>query len=84
MPCKVSKDGIIPKNAPALPPECFGLISSVKAYEIHTVEAAVHGDKREAYLALLANPLGPQANEIGKVLDDLLETNKAYLPQFWG
>lgn len=82
MPCKVSGDGILPKNAAPLPPICFGLISAVKAYEIHTVEAAVHGDKKEAYLALLANPIGPQASDINKVLDDLLETNKAYLPQF--
>ncbi|MFN2152548.1 MAG: hypothetical protein ACK2T5_13175 [Anaerolineales bacterium] len=48
-----------------------------------TVEAAVHGDRKAAYEALLANPLGPTADQVQPVLDDLLETHKAHLPQFW-
>jgi 6-phospho-beta-glucosidase len=55
----------------------------VKAFELLTVEAAVHGDRRAAYQALLAHPLGPSADRVGSVLDDLLETNRHYLPQFW-
>jgi alpha-galactosidase/6-phospho-beta-glucosidase family protein len=48
-----------------------------------TAEAAVTGNREVAYQALLANPLGPPADQIQTVLDDLLETNRAYLPQFW-
>jgi 6-phospho-beta-glucosidase len=66
-----------------LPPVCFGLLAQVKAYELLTAEAAVHGDRDAAYQALLAHPLGPQADQVQVVLDDLLETHRAYLPQFW-
>jgi 6-phospho-beta-glucosidase len=48
-----------------------------------TVEAAVHGDRNAAYQALLAHPLGPQADQVQAVLDDLLETNRRWLPQFY-
>jgi len=59
------------------------LISAVKMYELLTVEAAVHGDRNAAYQAMLVHPLGPRANKINEVLDDLLETNKQWLPQFF-
>jgi len=52
-------------------------------YELLAVEAAVHGDRNAAYQAMLAHPLGPQADKVQEVLDDMLETNKPYLPQFW-
>jgi 6-phospho-beta-glucosidase len=56
----------------------------VKAYELLAVEAAVHGDRDAAYAALLAHPLGPSADRVQAVLDDMLETNRPHLPQFWG
>jgi 6-phospho-beta-glucosidase len=59
------------------------LIAQVKAYEILTAEAAVTGDHNTAYKALLAHPLGPQANRIEAVLEDLLETHRQYLPKFF-
>jgi 6-phospho-beta-glucosidase len=59
------------------------LLSAVKAYELLTVEAAVHGDLQAAYQALLAHPLGPRADKVQAVLDDLLETHREHLPQFW-
>jgi 6-phospho-beta-glucosidase len=83
MPCKVTRAGIQPLPADPLPLACFGLISQVKTYEILTAEAAVTGDRNLAYQALLAHPLGPPADQIHAVLDDLLETNRAYLPQFF-
>jgi 6-phospho-beta-glucosidase len=82
MPCRVARSGIEPIPARPLPPACFGLLAHVKSYELLTVEAAVHGDRDAAYQALLAHPLGPPADRIQAVLDDLLETNRAYLPQF--
>jgi len=83
MPCRVDGEGIHPLPAEPLPPVCFGLLAHVKSYEILTVEAAVHGDRDAAYQALLAHPLGPSADRVQAVLDDLLETNREYLPQFW-
>ena len=83
LPARVDKSGIHPLPAAALPMAEFGLVSAVKMYELLTVEAAVHGDRKAAYEALLVNPLGPKADKIQAVLDDLLETNKAHLPQFF-
>jgi 6-phospho-beta-glucosidase len=83
MPCKVDRKGIHPLPAEPLPPACFGLLAQEKSYELLTVEAAVHGNRNAAYQALLAHPLGPKADKIQTVLDDLLETHRAYLPQFW-
>ncbi len=83
MPAKISRKGVEPLPADPLPPVCFGLIAQIKAFELLTIEAAVHGDRKAAYQALLAHPLGPKADKIEEVLEDLLETNKPYLPQFW-
>ena len=83
MPCRVSRAGIHPLPADPLPPACFGLLAQVKMYELLTVEAAVHGDRRAAYQALLTHPLGPSADRVQTVLDDLLATHRSYLPQFW-
>lgn len=83
MPAQVKKSGITPLPAEPLPPACFGLIAQIKAFELLTVEAAVHGDREAAYQALLAHPLGPTADKIQAVLDDMLEIHRENLPQFW-
>jgi 6-phospho-beta-glucosidase len=83
MPCRVDRSGVHPLPAEPLPLVCFGLLSQVKAYELLTVAAAVHGDRNLAYQALLAHPLGPSADQIQVVLDDLLKTHRTHLPQFW-
>jgi len=83
IPSTVRKSGIAPIPTEPLPLSQFGLISAVKAYELLTVEAAVHGDRDAAYQALLAHPIGPKADQVQAVLDDMLETHKEHLPQFW-
>jgi 6-phospho-beta-glucosidase len=83
IPSTVNRKGIVPIPAEPLPTACFGLIAQVKAYELLTVEAAVHGDRDAAYQALLVHPLGPKADKVQAVLDDMLETHRAHLPQFW-
>jgi 6-phospho-beta-glucosidase len=83
IPATVKRTGITPIPTEPLPVACFGLIAAVKAYELLTVEAAVHGDRQAAYQALLVNPLGPKADKAQAVLDDMLETHREHLPQFW-
>jgi 6-phospho-beta-glucosidase len=83
MPARVGRDGFSPLPAEPLPPAVFGLLAQVKSYEILTAEAAVSGDRDLAYQALLANPLGPPADKVTAVLEDLLQTHKTYLPRFW-
>jgi 6-phospho-beta-glucosidase len=82
LPCRVGRAGITPLPAAPLPAACFGLLAHVKAYELLTVEAAVHGDYDAAYQALLAHPLGPPAAQAQEVLDEMLAINRAWLPQF--
>jgi 6-phospho-beta-glucosidase len=82
LPAKVDAKGVHPLPADPLPAACFGLVAQIKMYELLTVEAAVHGDKNAAYQALLAHALGPKADKVQDVLDDMLQTNKQWLPQF--
>ncbi len=83
LPALVDRSGIHPLPAQPLPEACFELLSRVKAFELLTVEAAVHGDRQAALQALLAHPLGPTAENAGEVLEDLLATNRQWLPQFF-
>ncbi|MGG7178171.1 6-phospho-beta-glucosidase [Clostridium paraputrificum] len=62
--------------------DAVGLIHSVKSYEIATVDAAVNGNKERALIALVNNPLIPSIDIAKKLLEELLEINKSYLPQF--
>lgn len=84
LPALVDADGIHPLPSTPLPATCFGLISQVKMYELLTVEAAVHGDRNSMYQALLTHPLGPSADKVETVMEDMLEINKQWLPQFFG
>jgi 6-phospho-beta-glucosidase len=83
LPARVDRLGIHPIPADPLPAACFGLIAQVKMYELLTVEASVHADRTAAYQALLTHPLGPAADQVQAVLDDMLETNRAWLPRFF-
>jgi 6-phospho-beta-glucosidase len=84
LPARVGGSGLRPLPAAPLAGAPAALVAAVKAYELLVVEAAVRGDRRAAREALLAHPLGPEADEAGVVLDDLLETNRELLPRFFG
>jgi 6-phospho-beta-glucosidase len=84
LPARVNRDGIRALPAEPLPPACFGLLAAVKSYELLTADAAMTGDRQKAYQALLVHPLGPPADRVAEVLDDMLETNRQYLPRFFG
>jgi 6-phospho-beta-glucosidase len=83
MPARVGRSGVKPLAARPLVGAPAGLVAAVKAYELLAVEAAVHGDRRAAREALLAHPLGPSADQVGPLLDDMLLANRALLPRFF-
>jgi len=83
IPCQINAKGVFPMPISPLPPECESLVSTVKAYEIFTVQAAVEGNRIAAYKALLTHPLGPAADKITPFLKDMFEINKPYLPNFF-
>jgi 6-phospho-beta-glucosidase len=57
-------------------------MQAVKAYEELTIEAGVKGNYYTALQALTIHPLVPSATVAKKILDDILEQNKEYLPQY--
>ena len=83
LPCRVNNTGIQALPAEPLPLVCESLVARVKAYEKLTVQAAVEGDRLAAYQALLAHPLGPSADKISALLQEMLEINREYLTNFF-
>jgi len=83
LPARVDARGVHPLTASALSGAPAGLVAQVKEYELLVVEAAVKGDRRSLREALLAHPLGPEADRVKAVADDILATNREYLPQFF-
>jgi 6-phospho-beta-glucosidase len=81
--CIVNASGIRPLTFGSLPKSVWGLVSAVKNYESLTVEAAVTGDRDTALLALLAHPLIMDYDLAKPMLEELLEANRKYLPQFY-
>lgn len=65
-----------------LSPKISGLLQQVKAYEQLAIEAAVHGSYDDALMALSNNPLVPDIGRAKSILDEMLEYNAPYLPQF--
>jgi len=82
--CLVGAGGIRPLALGEVPAAVRGLVAAVKNYEQLAVEAAVTGDRRTALLALLAHPLVRDYDLARPLLDDLLEANRPFLPQFFG
>ncbi len=84
IPTKITREGFHP-----CPVEHFNnahiqdMMRTVKAYEKHTVNAALTGDKDEALYALAINPLIGDVEVAKKCLDEMLESNRKYLPQFF-
>ena len=83
IPARIHADGAHAGDFAPLAPELLGLVQQVKAYERLTVQAAVHGDRKAALKALLANPLVGRWNVATMLLDALLEANRQHLPRFF-
>ncbi|WP_027340769.1 6-phospho-beta-glucosidase [Halonatronum saccharophilum] len=78
----VDSTGAHPITVGKLPPTIYGLIQSVKAYEELSVEAGVSGDYGLSLQALALHPLIPSVKVAKGLLDEIIEQNRDYLPQF--
>jgi 6-phospho-beta-glucosidase len=78
----VNAAGIHPLASPKLPGHMMSKIYAAKEYEKLAVEAAVTGSYHAALEALVANPLINSYYNAKGALDELLVTQKDYLPQF--
>ena len=83
VPCVVGANGVTPLSMGRLPESIRALCQQAKSWESATVKAAVSGSKRDAYLAMLQNPLVPDYPTAVKLVDEMLEAHKQYLPQFF-
>lgn len=81
--CVIGKDGATPLQDADVPESVLGLIQQVKTYERFTMEAAINGDRTKALLAFLNNPLVHDVRDARMALDEMLEANKEYLPNFF-
>lgn len=80
--CLVNKRGMAPIHKAYVPKPCWGIIAEVKNYEMLAVEAAYEGNVTKMKQALLAHPLVREYSIIEKLVPELLEGSKDYLPQF--
>jgi len=80
--CIVGSYGATPLSVGHMPPQARGLLQQLKSFEILTIEAGVTGDYTTALQALAANPLVPHGKIAKQLLDEILEVNAEYLPQF--
>lgn len=81
--CVVTAQGPIPLPPQRVPEPIKGLLHAVKTYESLTIEAAVQGDRGIALQAMVHHPLVPSVAVAKLLLDEMLEANRAYLPQFF-
>ncbi len=78
----VKADGIRPMKADPLPAVARGLVVTMKEYERLTIEAAQKRDRGLLLKALIIHPLIPSFDVAKALLQDVLEVNSPYLPEF--
>lgn len=79
----ITKDGPLPIAIGELPLPIVGLVQQLKAFEILTTNVAVSGNYDEALVAMTINPLVQSEITARKILDEMLEAHREYLPQFF-
>jgi len=84
LPSVINAGGIFPLHIPEIPRAVWGLVAAVKNYEQLAVEAAVTGNRETALLALMAHPLVGDYDVARPMLNEMLEANRSFLPQFFG
>lgn len=85
VPVCVDHEGFKPVFVGALPPQCSALTHLSATVEEMTVEAALTGDPRLVYHAVANSPLTAAVlslAEIKQMVNEMLEQNQGYLPQF--
>ena len=81
--CVITADGPMPIAIGELNPRINGSIQIIKSFEQMVCEASMSGDRDLAIYALSANPLCSSARIAEAVVNEMLEANKEYLPQFY-
>ncbi len=85
VPVWASRKGLEPVHVGALPPQCAALTNILAQTEEMAVEAALTGNPRLVFHAIANDPLTAAVlslREIKEMVDEMLEKNRPYLPQF--
>jgi 6-phospho-beta-glucosidase len=83
VPCVIGAHGVTPLHMGYLPETIRALCQQAKAWESWTVEAGVTGSRQAALMAMMVNPLVPSFEVARALVDEMLEANRDYLPQFF-
>ena len=83
VPCLVGAHGATPLVMGHFPESIRALAVQVKAWESAVVKAGISGLHRDAVLAMLQNPQVPDYPTANKLVNEMLEAHKQYLPQFF-
>jgi 6-phospho-beta-glucosidase len=83
VPCVIGAHGVTPLSMGPLPETIRPLCQQAKAWESATVRAGVTGSIRDARLAMMLNPLVPSFEVACGLVDEMLDANRDYLPQFF-
>ena len=79
----IGKDGAVPVPvAPTWNRHIVSLMTSVKAYEKYTVEAAITGDDLKSYNAMMVHPLIGDFANARACYEEMKNAHREYLPQF--
>jgi Alpha-galactosidases/6-phospho-beta-glucosidases, family 4 of glycosyl hydrolases len=82
VPGTISAEGITGEAVGELPRGISELLHREVSASQLCIDAVVHGDKDLALQSLLLDPVVDDINTARLILSDILETNKAWLPQF--
>ena len=84
VPGMISNAGITGQAVGELPRGITELLRREVSASQLCIDAVVHGDKELALQSLLLDPVVDDISTARLILADILETNKAWLPQFFG
>jgi 6-phospho-beta-glucosidase len=82
IPAKISKKGASAISTTALRPDIDALVSSVKDFELLTIDAALTGNEDSAIRALISNPIGPDLSVAKDLWQDLKKENAGMIGLF--
>jgi alpha-galactosidase len=80
---QVDSQGIHPKEMGALPPAIQNLLYRHVLNQEMIIDAALNGDRKLALQILLNDPLTKDFDAARKMLNEMLESTREYLPQFF-
>ncbi len=82
IPARITANGATSIKSTPMRSDIDALVRSVKDFEMLTIDAAVTGSEQSALLALLTNPLGPDASSARDLWRDLKQENQGLIGEF--